>query len=702
MKTPADKSPEPQRQAAAHQAPQQQDNTDAELQFIDNRAETANLRQLQAAADNSPQAQGLSQLSAMMTNSPRSGAMQSLQAMVDNSPRRASMVSQAVSGDALVQRVEDEEVLQGEFAAESPAQLAQPPEDKPNNTGLPDNLKVGVESLSGLSLDNVKVHYNSSKPAQLNAHAYAQGTDIHLGPGQEQHLPHEAWHVVQQAQGRVRPTVQMKDGVSVNDDRGLEAEADLMGARAVSAGGVKEKSASIESDPIGFNVNDDKGLEKEADIIGTESMQMRRSEKSAFEFPTLSTHIEAPIRQPLKSPVQRTLHGHVDAAGHRHDFETYILGYLNAYIANNIVIGAPVAPAHGAQPAVIVGIPTWLGAIRAARILDTRHPRQAANLDPQYGHPSTLLNPIPGGVAVPGVGGGTRLNEMNAIRNFVIFASGHAGAGAGVNAAGQQNSVINWGGLHNGFGTKVEATLLPGGQPKGSEPSLLGGHAAWNNLGRRKRADGTQLYAAGHLLHDRLGGPGLDYNLTPLTNATNGGFGANNANLAHRQEVEGALLDAYNDMHAGARNITQVNYMVIANYTRGARPETAIVQAIANTYSARINGHVGVVAPTHAQVMAGMVAALVGIIPAPANHLNDAMAAIAAIYPPGVAATNNTPAVLVWGQLNLNATLWQLEDQRVPLQLDIRYNWIENGIAKAVRNRTIANDLPDSVRAPIG
>jgi uncharacterized protein DUF4157 len=101
-----------------------------------------------------------------------------------------------------------------------------------NRTGLPDRLKAGVEALSGVSLDGVKVHYNSAKPAQLNALAYAQGSDIHLGPGQEAHLPHEAWHVVQQAQGRVKPTAQMRSGVAVNDERGLEREADVMGARA--------------------------------------------------------------------------------------------------------------------------------------------------------------------------------------------------------------------------------------------------------------------------------------------------------------------------------------------------------------------------------------------------------------------------------------------------------------------------------------
>jgi hypothetical protein len=104
----------------------------------------------------------------------------------------------------------------------------------PNRTGMPDNLKAGVEAMSGMSLDHVRVHRNSSKPAQLNAHAYAQGSDIHLAPGQEQHLPHEAWHVVQQAQGRVKPTMQMKGDVPVNDEAHLEHEADLMGARALA------------------------------------------------------------------------------------------------------------------------------------------------------------------------------------------------------------------------------------------------------------------------------------------------------------------------------------------------------------------------------------------------------------------------------------------------------------------------------------
>ena len=149
-------------------------------QFQDNRPEAANLMQLQAMANGSDQVQHTGQLQASA-----------------NENKQASVV-----------------------------------QPKKNNTGLPDNLKSGIENLSGMSMDDVKVHRNSDKPAQLNAHAYAQGTDIHLASGQEKHLPHEAWHVVQQKQGRVKPTTQMKAKVNVNDDAGLEKEADVMGAKA--------------------------------------------------------------------------------------------------------------------------------------------------------------------------------------------------------------------------------------------------------------------------------------------------------------------------------------------------------------------------------------------------------------------------------------------------------------------------------------
>ena len=142
-----------------------------------------------------------------------------------------------------VQREEDEaELLQGKF--EQPAQRLgdeeddelmqgkfETPEQKRNETGMSDNLKAGIEDLSGFAMDDVRVHYNSPEPATVQALAYTQGTDIYVAPGQEQHLPHEAWHVAQQMEGRVEPTTEVS-GLPVNDCIELEHEADVMGARA--------------------------------------------------------------------------------------------------------------------------------------------------------------------------------------------------------------------------------------------------------------------------------------------------------------------------------------------------------------------------------------------------------------------------------------------------------------------------------------
>lgn len=177
--------------------------------------------------------------------------------MVDNRP---AGIIQAIS-EHPIQRVEDDEdTLQGKFAQpiqrmeddeeaiqgkfEQPIQRMEDDEDtmqgkfeapvqKKNLTGMPDNLKAGIEDLSGFSMDDVRVHYGSSKPAAVQTHAYTQGTDIHIAPGQERHLPHEAWHVAQQMAGRVEPTTEI-GGMPVNDNAALEHEADVMGARVNS------------------------------------------------------------------------------------------------------------------------------------------------------------------------------------------------------------------------------------------------------------------------------------------------------------------------------------------------------------------------------------------------------------------------------------------------------------------------------------
>jgi hypothetical protein len=101
--------------------------------------------------------------------------------------------------------------------------------------GLPVAMRARAERLSGVDMSDVSVHLRSPEPSRFGADAYALGSQIHLAPGQERHLPHEAWHVVQQKRAYVRPTGQI-GGQPVNSDAGLEAEADRMGALLGTSG----------------------------------------------------------------------------------------------------------------------------------------------------------------------------------------------------------------------------------------------------------------------------------------------------------------------------------------------------------------------------------------------------------------------------------------------------------------------------------
>lgn len=181
-----------------------------------------------------------------------------------------------------------------------------------NNTGLPDQLKSGIEDLSGYSLDDVKVHYNSAKPAQLNAHAYAQGNQIHLGGGQEKHLAHEAWHVVQQKQGRVKPTINV-NGAQVNDNVGLEKEADVMGGKALQMKQMegftnesKKKSASI------FSTIENIVQRKPSNISKNHLLKL---DKTGVILNAEADRSDPPVSFPLNTIIALRLIDHEDVVG---------------------------------------------------------------------------------------------------------------------------------------------------------------------------------------------------------------------------------------------------------------------------------------------------------------------------------------------------------------------------------------------------
>jgi len=70
------------------------------------------------------------------------------------------------SAASIMQRQElEEEPLQGKMVETLQRQEPEEEEEplqmkKENNTGMPDNLKAGVENLSGIDMSDVRVHYN--------------------------------------------------------------------------------------------------------------------------------------------------------------------------------------------------------------------------------------------------------------------------------------------------------------------------------------------------------------------------------------------------------------------------------------------------------------------------------------------------------------------------------------------------------------
>ena len=126
------------------------------------------------------------------------------------------------------------------------ATMATPSDTRPlavsdGGKALPDGVRGKMEGALGMDFSRVRVHEGPQARA-MGALAYTQGTDIHFAPGQYQPhsqrgqelIGHELTHVVQQAEGRVQATRQMK-GVGLNDNPALEREADDRGREAARA-----------------------------------------------------------------------------------------------------------------------------------------------------------------------------------------------------------------------------------------------------------------------------------------------------------------------------------------------------------------------------------------------------------------------------------------------------------------------------------
>ncbi len=146
---------------------------------------------------------------------------------------------QRISGNRAVQRMMSGGTAQRTVMEEEELQMksAAPPVQR-KGEGMPEPVRAKMEQAFGTDFSDVRVH-TGNQAEQVGALAYAQGNDIHFAPGQyhpetskgQELLGHELAHIVQQKQGRVKPTTEV-NGVAVNDDPSLEREADQWGTKA--------------------------------------------------------------------------------------------------------------------------------------------------------------------------------------------------------------------------------------------------------------------------------------------------------------------------------------------------------------------------------------------------------------------------------------------------------------------------------------
>ena len=283
---------------------------------------------------------------------------------------------------------------------------------------------------------------------------------------------------------------------------------------------------------------------------------------------------------------------------------------------------------------------------------------------------------------------------------------------------GRRASVIQWQGLTSwGAGTGVSLHMLPGGIPSGSQ---AGGDPVWmKQVEQHHPSSGsTTLYVRGHLLNYDIGGPGLDYNMVPITGKPSKNVGGNDANGEHYTQVEAAAKTVWDNVRNG--HYTEAVYEVRPNYPRPGRAETGQVRAQATLLRQILDSQVATIRNGLAQLSAQQVETqyrnvlaahsvpVPQTLPSKADQVetltrvqahdleNQTLAQLRTANNP-VAQAIDTQAhagilqssargapdgetvrdlhALVAG----NALTWEAEDRYIPSSMDVRLEWVEAG-----------------------
>lgn len=167
---------------------------------------------------------------------------------------------------------------------------------------------------------------------------------------------------------------------------------------------------------------------------------------------------------------------------------------------------------------------------------------------------------------------------QNAPTTLTNLISGSIQAKKGKNA-----SLIKWHGLTSwGAGTGMTLLMRPGGLVKGFGPK---GSPVWMKQLEQHVPPGgaTTIYVQGHLLNHNIGGPGLDYNMVPLTGKQSPKTGGNDANGKHENLIESDAKKTWLEVAKG--NYQEAEYQVIPDYSRATRAGTTQIRSTADKFA---------------------------------------------------------------------------------------------------------------------
>lgn len=221
---------------------------------------------------------------------------------------------------------------------------------RPGEIGVPARLHENLEHLSGIDLSDVRVHRGSRVPALYGAEAVAEGSEVHLAPGHERHLPHELWHLVQQRQGRVAPTAGFP-GMAINDDPRLESEATRMGDRAARSdlGGFATRPASP-TKPAAPTSPAPEGAGGAPQVAQLNGADKDKGKMPPWLLPAIGGYF-AWSRSALKNsmhPIQNEMVGHIPIVGKPYALYEKMKHFMKGPASVRALYGAPLAFGLGA------------------------------------------------------------------------------------------------------------------------------------------------------------------------------------------------------------------------------------------------------------------------------------------------------------------------------------------------------------------